>query len=79
MRGHLKRVGRCTVPGHGQGCCVTAEVRENCPSREQERRAFLREMEAETDEEMRTVMGGAYEVLYGESGRILREMPRLPA
>jgi hypothetical protein len=38
MRGHLKRVGRCSVPGHGQSCCVSREIREDCITRQQEKR-----------------------------------------
>jgi len=47
MRGRLKRVGRCSSPGHGQGCVVTQEIREASVDRAQEKREAASEISRE--------------------------------
>lgn len=46
MRSRLKRVGGCASPGHGQGCEVTREIREDCVSRSEEKDDFGRYVDA---------------------------------
>lgn len=45
MRGSLKAIGRCSVPGHGQWCVVTHEIRESVMCRAAEKRAWKREVQ----------------------------------
>lgn len=42
MRGRLKALGQCSVPGHGQWCVVTREIRESTTCRAAEKREWRR-------------------------------------
>lgn len=47
MRGSRKRFGRCSVPGHGDRCEVTQEIREVSTSRAQEKRECKKQISEE--------------------------------
>ena len=49
MRGSLKKVGRCIVPGHGDSCEVTHEIRSSPITRAAEKRQVRREIERELE------------------------------
>lgn len=38
MRGKTKHFSRCSVPGHGQDCIVTDEIRDNIMSRQEDKK-----------------------------------------
>lgn len=50
MRGNTKKFGRCSKPGHAQGCCVTAEIRENPIGRNIERDEISKQVDVGIDE-----------------------------
>ena len=45
LRGNRKLFSRCRVEGHGQGCCVTKEMRELTVHRAQENREAKKELD----------------------------------
>lgn len=47
MRGALRGTGHCRVPGHGQSCSLTHEIRDDGMDRTREKRSWRDEAEVE--------------------------------
>jgi len=44
LTGRRKRFGRCSVPGHGDRCSVTHEIRQSGTSRAQDKREWKKQI-----------------------------------